>query len=134
MVLQGQRQVTFWWFHLPWKIKLFEAAGTSQRGIGGWTEKKQRSHPSVMSPGRYGMSGRATKVKQRPEPHHKTQVEGFEGPMRKVPQVMMHEGGVPVPCTRLQHLVNSEVFLEQKRRSDTTGFPSSRRKIRNGSP
>ena len=41
--------------------------------------------------------------------------------MRKVPVVMTCEGGVPVPCTRLQHLVDSEVFLEQKRRSDTSG-------------
>ena len=40
---------------------------TSQRGIGGWPEKKDRSHPSVMSPGRDGMSGRAAKVKPRPE-------------------------------------------------------------------
>ena len=41
--------------------------GTSQRGIGGWAEKKQRHHPSVMSRGRYGMSGQAAKVKPRPE-------------------------------------------------------------------
>ena len=80
------------------------------------------------------MSGRVAKVKPRPEPPHRTQVEGFEEPMRKVPQVMMREGGVPAPCTRLQHLVDSEVLLEQKRRSDTTGRPSSRRRIRNGSP
>ena len=41
--------------------------GTSQRGIGGCPEKKDRSHPSVMSPGRDGMSGRAAKVNPRPE-------------------------------------------------------------------
>ena len=51
--------------------------GTSQRGIGEWPEKKDKSHPSVMSPGRDGMSRRAAKVKPRPEPHHRTQVEGF---------------------------------------------------------
>ena len=47
---------------------------------------------------------------------------------------MTREGGVPAPCTRLQHLVDSEVLLEQKRQSNTPGLPSSRRRIRNGSP
>ena len=42
--------------------------GTSQRGIGGWTEKKDRSQPSVMSPERVGMSGRTVKVRPRPGP------------------------------------------------------------------
>ena len=42
--------------------------GTSQWGIGGWPEKKERTHPSVMSAGRYGMSRRAAKVKPGPEP------------------------------------------------------------------
>ena len=41
---------------------------------------------------------------------------------------------VLAPCTRLQHLVNSEVLLEQKRRNDTPGLSSSRRGIRNGPP
>ena len=46
----------------------------------------------------------------------------------------MCEGGVPAPYTRLQHLGDSEVLLEQKRWSDTPGLPGSRRRIRNGSP
>ena len=46
----------------------------------------------------------------------------------------MREGGVLAPCTRLQHLVDSEVLLEQKRRSDTPGLSSARRGIRNGPP
>ena len=54
--------------------------------------------------------------------------------MCKIPEVMTREGGVPAPCIRLQHLVDSEVLLEQKRRSDTQGLPSSRRRIRNGPP
>ena len=66
--------------------------------------------------------------------HHRIQVEGFQGPMRKVPEVMTHEGGVPTPCTRLQHLVDSEVLFEKKRRSDTPGFSSPRRGIQNGPP
>ena len=41
---------------------------TSQQGIGGWSEKIDRSQPSVMSPGKDGMSGRTAKVKPRPEP------------------------------------------------------------------
>ena len=41
--------------------------------------------------------------------------------MRKVPQVMTCEGGVPAPCTRLQHPVDSEVLLEQ----ETERYPGS---------
>ena len=58
--------------------------------------------------------------------HHRAQVEGVEGPMGKVPQVVARKGGMPAPHTRLQHLVDSEVLLEKKRRSNTTSFPSSR--------
>ena len=54
--------------------------------------------------------------------------------MCKVPEVITSEGGVPASCTRLQHLVNSKVLLEQKRWSDTPGLPSSRSRIRNRSP
>ena len=57
--------------------------------------------------------------------HHRAQVEGVEGPMGKVPQVVARKGGMPAPRTRLQHLVDSEV-LEKKRRSDTTCLKSSR--------
>ena len=58
--------------------------------------------------------------------HHRAQVEGVEGPMGKVPQVVTRKGGMPAPRTRLQHLVDSEVLLEKKRRSDTTCLTSSR--------
>ena len=44
----------------------------------------------------------------------------------------MREGGVPAPCTRLQHLGDSEVLLEQKRQSNTLGLPRPRRRDRNG--
>ena len=58
--------------------------------------------------------------------HHRAQVEGVKGPMGKVPQVVASKGGMPAPCTRLQHLVDSEVLLEKKRRRNTTSLPSSR--------
>ena len=58
--------------------------------------------------------------------HHRAQVEGVEGPMGDVPQVLARKGGMPAPRTRLQHLVDSEVLLKKKRWSDTTSFPSSR--------
>ena len=58
--------------------------------------------------------------------HHRAQVEGVEGPMSKVPQVVTRKGGMPALRTRLQHLVDSEVLLEKKRRSNTTSLPSSR--------
>ena len=57
-------------------------------------------------------------------------MEGVEGPMVNVPQVVAHTGGMPVPRTRFRHLVDSEVLLEKKRRSDTTSLPSSRGKNR----
>ena len=46
--------------------------------------------------------------------HHRAQVEGVEGPMSKVPQVVTRKGGMPVPRTRLQHLVDGEVLLEKE--------------------
>ena len=58
--------------------------------------------------------------------HHRAQVEGVEGPIGKVPQVVTRKGGMPAPHTRLQHLVDSEVLLEKKRRSDTTCLTSVR--------
>ena len=53
-------------------------------------------------------------------------MEGVEGPMGKVPQVVARKGGMPASRTRLQHLVDSEVLLEKKRLSDTTCLTSSR--------
>ena len=58
--------------------------------------------------------------------HHRAQVEGVEGPMGKVLQVVTRKGGMPAPRTHLQHLVDSEVLLEKKRRSDTTCLTSTR--------
>ena len=58
--------------------------------------------------------------------HHKAQVEGVEGPMGDVPQVVARKCGMLAPSIRLQHLVDSEVVLKKKRRSDTTSLPSSR--------
>ena len=54
------------------------------------------------------------------------QVEGVEGLMGKVPQVVTRKGGMPAPRTHLQHLVDSEVLLEKKRRSNTMCLTSSR--------
>ena len=53
-------------------------------------------------------------------------MEGVEGPMVDVPQVVARTGGMLAPYTHLQHLDDSEVLLEKKRRSDTTSLPSSR--------
>ena len=58
--------------------------------------------------------------------HHRAQVEGVEGPTSKVPQVVTRKGSMPAPRTRLQHLVDSKVLFEKKRRSNTTSLPSSR--------
>ena len=58
--------------------------------------------------------------------HHSAQVEGVEGPMGKVSQVVARKGGMPAPHTCLQHLVDSEVLLEKKRQCNTTSLPSLR--------
>ena len=74
--------------------------------------------------------GERPRLNQGLSRHHGSRVEGFEGPVRQVPQVMMRESGVPVPSTRLQHLGDSEVHLEQKRWSDTPDLPGPRRRAR----
>ena len=53
-------------------------------------------------------------------------MEGVKGPMGKVPQEVMRKGGMLAPRTRLQHLVDSKVLLEKKRRSNTSCLTSSR--------
>ena len=51
-------------------------------------------------------------------------MEGVKGPMSEVPQVVTRKGGMPAPRTHLQHLVDSKVLLEKKRRSNTTRLTS----------
>ena len=41
-------------------------------------------------------------------------MEGVEGPMGKVLQVVARKDGMPAPRTRLRHLVDSEILLEKK--------------------
>ena len=74
--------------------------------------------------------GERPRLNQGLHRHHGVQVEGFEGPVPQVPQVLASEGGVLAPSTCLQHLGDSEVLLEQKRRSDTMGLPGHRRRVR----
>ena len=45
--------------------------------------------------------------------HHRAQVEGVEGLMSYVPQVVMRKGGMPAPRTRLQHLVDSKILSKK---------------------
>ena len=52
-------------------------------------------------------------------------MEGVEGPMGDVPQIVTRKGGMPAPRTRLQHLVDSKVLLKKKRQSNTTRLTSS---------
>ena len=42
--------------------------------------------------------------------HYKAQVEGVEGLMSYVPQVVTRKGCMPAPRTRLQHLVDSKIL------------------------
>ena len=45
--------------------------------------------------------------------HHRAQVEGVEGLMSYVPQVVTRKGGMPAPRTRLQHLVDSKILSKK---------------------
>ena len=45
--------------------------------------------------------------------HHRAQVEGVEGFMSYVPQVVTRKGGMPAPRTRLQHLVDSKILSKK---------------------
>ena len=45
--------------------------------------------------------------------HHRAQVEGVEGLMSYVPQVVTRKGGMPAPRTRLQLLVDSKIFRKR---------------------
>ena len=49
----------------------------------------------------------------RPGLNHRAQVEGVEGLMSYVPQVVTRKGGMPAPHTRLQHLVDSKILSEK---------------------
>ena len=70
------------------------------------------------------MSGQEAWSNQGLSRHHRTQVEGFEGLVRQVPQVVACKGGMTPPRTRLQHLMDSKVLLKKKRWSNTAGFLS----------
>ena len=45
--------------------------------------------------------------------HHRAQVEGVEGLMSYVPQVVTRKGCMPAPRTRLQHLVDSKILSKK---------------------
>ena len=74
-----------------------------------WMEderQRQRSQSKVKSEC-YVKAGRPG-LKPRTEPPPQAQVEGVEGLMSYVPQVVTRKGGMSAPRTRLQHLVDSK--------------------------
>ena len=73
--------------------------------------------------------GECPRLNQGLHHHHRAQVQGFEGLVRKVPQVMASEGGVLALSTCLHNLGDSEVLLEEKRLSDTMSCPGPRRRV-----
>ena len=74
---------------------------------GGWTVKRQRqSSQSRVKAGRPGLNHGLCR-------HHRAQVEGVEGLMGNVPQVVTRKGCMPAPRTRLQHLVDSKILSEK---------------------
>ena len=87
------------------------------------TEEEQSSQSRVKS-GYYVQANRPG-LNQGLCRHHRAQVEGVEGLMGNVPQVVVRKGCMPVPRTRLQHLVDSKILLEKKRRSNAMRLTSS---------
>ena len=72
------------------------------------TEEEQSSQSRVKSEcyvqvGRPGLNNGLCR-------HHRAQVEGVEGLMSYVPQVVTRKGCMPAPRTRLQHLVDSKIL------------------------
>ena len=51
-------------------------------------------------------------------------MEGVQGLVRQVPEVVAREGCVTAPSTRLQDLADGVVLLEKEGRGNTTGLPS----------
>ena len=108
-------------------LTIAATAQTGRRWMDGWRKTEDRivkSQPRVISEcyvqaSRPGLDTGLCR-------HHRAQVEGVEGPMGKVPQVVARKGGMPAPRIRLQHLVDSKVLLEKKKRSDTTCLTSLR--------
>ena len=76
------------------------------------TEEEQSSQSRVKS-GCYVQANRPG-LNQGLCRHHRAQVEGVEGPMGKVPQVVARKGRMPAPRTRLQHLVDRKILLKKK--------------------
>ena len=87
-----------------------------------------------MSPGKYGMSGRAAKVKPGSEPPPQDPGGRLRG--TNVLGLLGNDVGRWCACSLYPPSTpgDSEVLLKQKRRSDTPGLPGSRRRIWNGSP
>ena len=114
--------------HLSVEIYTYHQNDSPQRtSVDGWRETEDRivkSQSRVISEC-YVQASRPG-LDQGLCRHHRAQVEGVEGPMGKVPQVETRKGGMPAPHTRLQHLVDSEVLLKKKRRSNIMSLPSSR--------
>ena len=86
------------------------------------TEEEQSSQSRVKS-GCYVQANRPG-LNQGLCCNHRAQVEGVQGPMGNVPQVVARKDCMPAPRTRLQHLVDSKILLKKKRRSNTTCLTS----------
>ena len=76
-------------------------------------DEKTETEKSVQSQVRVLCQGGQTGFKPRTEPPPQAQVEGVEGLMSYVPQVVTRKGGMPAPRTRLQHLVDSKILSEK---------------------
>ena len=87
-------------------------------------EKRQRIERSKFQ---FGVlcPGEQARVKPRSVPPPQGPGGRCRGTDERGPQVVTRKGGMPVPRTRLQHLVDSKVLLKKKRRSNTTCLTSS---------
>ena len=95
-----------------WLTSTYHQQWRPCRTPGGWrTKDRQRSQSKVQSEcdvkaGRPGLNHGLSR-------HHRAQVEGVEGLMSYVPQVVTRKGGMPAPRTRLQHLVDGKILSKK---------------------
>ena len=80
----------------------------TEGGLGG----KDRTLGCVMCQGKVSWGG--ARLYRGLSRHHGAQVEGVEGLVCPVPEVVTREGGVTAPRTRLQDLADGIVLLEKE--------------------
>ena len=95
-----------------WLTSTYHQQWRPCRTPGGWRMKDRDREVSPKSSQCYVKAGRPG-LNHGLSRHHRAKVEGVEGLMSDVPQVVTRKGGMPAPRTRLQHLADSKILSEK---------------------